>query len=107
MPLSQNIHVILDNYATHKRNDDWLAKHPNVCFHFTPTSASWLNQIKIWFGIFTRKSLHGASFQSTWQPSQTIEAFISRYNETATPFVLRKREVKGAQLRNNIINLRN
>lgn len=43
----QYVHVILDNYSTHKRNDDWLAKHPNVTFHFTPTSASWLNQVEI------------------------------------------------------------
>jgi transposase len=51
----QEIHIILDNYCTHKKNDEWLKKHPNVFFHFTPTSASWLNQIEIWFGILTRK----------------------------------------------------
>ncbi|BCO29311.1 IS630 family transposase ISCARN87 [Rhodoferax lithotrophicus] len=45
--LTQEVYVILDNYATHKKNDDWLALHPNVQFHFTPTSASWLNQIEI------------------------------------------------------------
>ncbi|MFZ3082824.1 IS630 family transposase [Rhodoferax ferrireducens] len=107
VPVSQEVHVILDNYATHKRNDDWLALHPNVHFHFTPTSASWLNQVEIWFGIFTRKSLSGASFQSTEQLTQAIEAFVTRYNETAAPFVWRKREVRGAQLRNTIVNLRN
>jgi len=107
VPLSQEVHVILDNYATHKRNDDWLALHPNVHFHFTPTSASWLNQVEIWFGIFTRKSLSGASFQSTEQLTQAIEAFVTSYNKTAAPFVWRKREVRGAQLRNTIVNLRN
>lgn len=107
VPASQEIHVILDNYATHKKNDDWLARHPNVYFHFTPTSASWLNQVEIWFGIFTRKSLHGASFQSTEQLTQAIEAFVTHYNKTAAPFVWRKREVRGAQLRNTIVNLRN
>jgi transposase len=107
VPATQEIHVILDNYATHKKNDDWLALHPNVHFHFTPTSASWLNQVEIWFGIFTRKSLSGASFQSTEQLTQAIEAFVTRYNETAAPFVWRKREVRGAQLRNTIVNLRN
>ena len=76
-------------------------------FHFTPTSASWLNQLEIWFGIFTRKSLRGASFQSTEQLTQAIEAFVKQYNENAAPFVWRKREVKGAQLRNTIVNLRN
>jgi transposase len=107
VPATQEVHVILDNYSTHKRNDDWLAKHPNVHFHFTPTSASWLNQVEIWFGIFTRKSLRGASFSSTQELSASIEAFVARYNETAAPFVWRKREVRGAQLRNTIVNLRN
>ena len=61
-PPDREIHVILDNLSTHKKNDDWLAAHPNVTFHFTPTSASWLNQVEIWFGIFSRKALAGASF---------------------------------------------
>jgi transposase len=107
VPATQEIHVILDNYSTHKKNDDWLARHPNVHFHFTPTSASWLNQVEIWFGIFTRKSLRGASFNSTQELSASIEAFVARYNETAAPFVWRKREVRGAQLKNTIANLRN
>lgn len=107
VPATQEVHVILDNYSTHKKNDEWLAKHPNVHFHFTPTSASWLNQVEIWFGIFTRKSLRGASFSSTQELSASIEAFVARYNETAAPFVWRKREVRGAQLRNTIVNLRN
>ena len=58
------LHVVLDNLSTHKKCDEWLARHPSVKFHYTPTSASWLNQIEIWFGIFTRKSLKGASFAS-------------------------------------------
>jgi transposase len=103
----KEIHVILDNYCTHKKNDTWLAKHPNVHFHFTPTSASWLNQVEIWFGIFSRKTLSGASFASTEQLIQEIEHFVSRYNESAAPFVWRKREVKGSQLRNTITNLCN
>ncbi len=64
MPEGKDIHVILDNYCIHKRNDPWLAAHPNVVFHFTPTSASWLNQVEIWFGIFARKALKGASFRN-------------------------------------------
>ena len=103
----QQIHVILDNYSTHKKNHDWLAKHPNVHFHFTPTSASWLNQVEIWFGIFTRKALSGASFANIEQLVQAIKAFIASYNQSASPFVWRKREVKGSQLRNTIVNLRN
>lgn len=107
IPDDQQIHVILDNYSTHKKNHDWLAKHPNVHFHFTPTSASWLNQVEIWFGILSRKTLSGASFASTEELVNAIEAFIASYNQSAAPFVWRKREVKGSQLRNTIVNLRN
>jgi transposase len=107
VPADREVHVILDNYSTHKKNHDWLAAHPNVSFHFTPTSASWLNQVEIWFGIMTRKTLRGASFNSTEQLTQAIKDFIAAYNEKSVPFVWRKREVKGAQLRNTIVNLRN
>jgi transposase len=106
-PADRQIHVILDNLCTHKKNDDWLAAHPSVTFHFTPTSASWLNQVEIWFGIFSRKALAAASFASIEQLVQAIRNFIEIYNDSAAPFVWRKREVKGAQLRNTIVNLRN
>ena len=105
--LRKNDLVILDNLSTHKKNDDWLTAHPNVTFHFTPTSASWLNQVEIWFGIFSRKALAGASFASIAQLVQAIRDFTEAYNRNAAPFVWRKREVKGAQLRNTIVNLRN
>jgi transposase len=106
LPVSREIHVILDNYSTHKKNDDWLAKYEGrVHFHFTPTSASWLNQIEIWFGLLTRKALRGASFASKDQLRAAIEAFVARTNENPKPFHWRKREVKGSQLRNTIINL--
>jgi transposase len=101
------VHVILDNYSTHKKNDAWLAAHSNVHFHFTPTSASWLNQIEIWFGILARKTRRGASFASIEELVQAIRAFIATYNQNSVPFVWRKREVRGAQLRNTIVNLRN
>ncbi len=108
LPADREIHVILDNYSTHKKNDDWLAKYEGrVHFHFTPTSASWLNQIEIWFGLLTRKALRGASFSSTDQLRAAIETFVSRTNENPKPFHWRKREVKGSQLRNTIINLCN
>jgi len=106
-PSDRQIHVILDNYCTHKKNETWLAAHPNVTFHFTPTSASWLNQVEIWFGIFTRKALSGASFRSAEQLKQAIHDFTAAYNQRAAPFVWRKREVKGSQLRHTIVNLRN
>lgn len=103
----QQIHVILDNYCTHKKNEKWLSENPNVYFHFTPTSASWLNQVEIWFGIFSRKSLTGASFKSTEELKEQIEAYVKNYNKECKPFKWRKREVKGSQLKNNIVNLRN
>ena len=104
----KDIHVILDNYSTHKKNDDWLAKFEGrVHFHFTPTSASWLNQIEIVFSLLQRKALTGASFTSKDQLRDAVEAFIRRHNEHAKPFRWRKREVKGSQLRNTIVNLCN
>lgn len=106
-PAHRELHVILDNYCTHKKCDVWLARHPNVHFHFTPTSASWLNQVEIWFGIMSRKALRGASFKNLAELRAAIEAFIAAYNPNAKPFKWRKREVKGAQLRNTIVNLRN
>ena len=103
----QELHVILDNYGTHKKCDAWLAQHPNVHFHFTPTSASWLNQVEIWFGILSRKALRGLSAKSTAELRQAMEAFIAAYGKHAKPFKWRKREVKGSQLRNTIVNLCN
>ena len=64
-PADQEIHVILDNLSTHaKKGGTWLARHPNVHFHFTPTNASWLNQIEVWFSILTVRVLRGGSFTS-------------------------------------------
>lgn len=103
----QEVHVILDNYCTHKKNEAWLAAHPSVHFHFTPTSASWLNMVEIWFGIFSRKSLSGASFSSKEELREQIETYSKVYNENCKPFIWRKREVKGSQLKNSIVNLRN
>ncbi len=106
-PPDRELHVILDNYCTHKKCDAWLAENPHVHFHFTPTSASWLNQVEIWFGIMSRKALRGASFKNVEELGRAIDAFIAAYNPTAKPFKWRKREVKGAQLKNTIVNLCN
>lgn len=108
LPVDKEIHVILDNYSPHKKNEDWLARFGGrVQLHFTPTSASWLNQIEIWFGLLTRKALRGASFASRDNLRSAIEAFIQRTNENPKPFKWRKRDVKGSQLRNTLINLCN
>lgn len=108
LPENKNVHVILDNYCTHKRNDEWLSKYSGrVQFHFTPTSASWLNQIEIWFGILSRKTLKGASFCNVAELKNAIDAFIVRHNQNAQPFKWRRREVKGSQIKNTIANSRN
>ncbi len=83
----RQIHVVLDNLNTHKpKRDMWLARHPNVQFHFTPTHASWMNQVEIWFSILSRNALQGASVTSTKQVRAQIDALIESYNEKATPF---------------------
>jgi transposase len=98
-------HAILDNYCIHKKCDEWLAAHPNVTFHYTPTSASWLNMIEIWFNIMTRKILRGVSFDSKDELAAAIEAYIEVYNQNAEPFEWKKREVVGSQIRDTISNL--
>ena len=100
----QRLKVIIDNLNTHKNNEAWLAKHPLVTFHFTPTRASWLNQVEGWFSILQGQSLTGASFTSVEQLKAHMDAFIETYNEDAEPFVWTKskvyqRRVKGRRLR--------
>jgi DDE superfamily endonuclease len=90
----RELHVVLDNLNTHKKNEWWLKKHPNVHFHFTPTRASWLNQVEIWFSILQGQSLSGASFDAVKQLQEHIDAFIGAYNEKAEPFVWTKKKVR-------------
>ena len=90
----REIHVILDNLNTHKpKHDRWLARHKNVHFHFTPTHASWLNQVEVWFSILSARALAGASFTSPRQVRDQIDAFINAYNQTAHPFEWTKQVV--------------
>jgi transposase len=102
----QEIHVILDNLSTHKpKRDQWLARHQNVRFHFTPTHASWLNQVEIWFSILARSTLDGASFTSVAQLRAAIDAFVDAYNATATPFQWRHATVHPKSLASRITDL--
>lgn len=104
----QEIHVILDNLNTHKpKRDQWLARHRNVHLHYTPTHASWLNQIEIWFSILSRRALRGASFTSPEQVRRAIDRFIAVYNQTAAPFEWRKKTVKQTSLQDKYGNLSN
>ena len=93
--LGQEIHVIMDNLKTHKpKRDRWMKRHPKIHFHFTPTHASWLNQVEIWFSLLSRYALKGASFTSVRELRQAIDDFISVHNEKAAPFEWTKRYVK-------------
>ena len=100
-------HVIMDNYCIHKKNDDWLRLHPNVHFHYTPTSASWLNQVEIWFNIMSRKVLRDGSFKSRDDLKNAIMKYIESYALHPHPFVWRKREVRGSQIADKLKNLIN
>lgn len=89
------LHVILDNLSTHKpKRDRWLARHPNVHLHYTPTHASWLNQIEVWFSKLSRAALKRASFTSVKQLRQAISAFIEAHNQVAQPFEWTKADVR-------------
>ena len=102
----REIHVILDNLNTHKPpRDQWLARHKNVRFHFTPTHASWLNQIECWFSILGGKSLSGASFTGVPQLRRHIDAFVESYNQTARPFGWTKSQVHQKRLKPRFADL--
>ncbi len=102
----QRIHVILDNLNTHKpKRERWLARHPNVHFHFTPSSASWLNQVEIWFSILSGAALSGANFTSPRQLRQAIDDFVTVYNQNARPFNRTKSEVHQKSLKRRIRQL--
>ena len=91
----RKIHVILDNLNIHKpKHDRWLQRHKNVNFHYTPTHASWLNQIEIWFSKLSRDALKGASFTSPVQLRTAIDTYIRVHNASAKPFRWTKTVVK-------------
>src|ERR1035438_10283104 len=101
------LHVVLDNLNTHKpKTDGWLRRHRRVHFHYTPTYASWLNQVECWFSILTRQALQGASFTSPQQLRQAIDQFVTVYNQTASPFEWRKAVVHPTSPKRYYANLR-
>ena len=88
VPHSLYVHIIMDNYATHKTAviRSWLARRPHYHVHFTPTSASWINQVERWFAELTRKQLRRGVHTSTKQLEADIRAFIARHNERPKPY---------------------
>jgi transposase len=82
------VHVILDNVSTHKTPDvqAWLGRHRRIQFHFTPTSASWMNQVETWFSVLTRQAIRRGNFESVRALVAAIERFTREWNACATPF---------------------
>jgi len=89
VPADLEVHIVLDNYSTHKhaKVKGWLARHDRFHLHFTPTYASWLNQVERWFGIITQRAIRRGSFRSVKELVQKIEQFVAAYNKNATPFM--------------------
>jgi transposase len=86
------LHIVVDNYATHKHPDvqAWLAKNPRITLHFTPTSGSWLNMVEIFFGIITRQAIRRGSFTSVKDLITAIGTFIDGWNDRCHPFTWTK-----------------
>ena len=88
MPPEKELHLICDNYATHKhaKVQRWLKRHPRFHIHFTPTSSSWLNLIERWFGELTEKCIRRGAFQSVHKLQEAIWNFIEQHNDKPTAF---------------------
>lgn len=89
VPADLEVHLIVDNYATHKHPKvrAWLARHTRYHMHFTPTYSSWLNQVERWFGLITQQAIRRGSFKSVRQLIADIERYIEQYNQHKRPFV--------------------
>jgi transposase-like protein/transposase len=88
----RQLHVVLDNYHTHKHDEinTWLAKNPRMTLHFTPTSGSWLNLVEVFFGIITRQAIRRGSFDSVTELVTAIGRFIDVWNDRCQPFTWTK-----------------
>lgn len=88
----RELHLVMDNYAAHKRVEvrDWLAANPRVHIHYTPTSGSWLNLVEVWFSIIERQAIHRGTFGSVKDLNTKIRAFVNGWNDRAHPFVWTK-----------------
>jgi transposase len=92
VPAGLDVHLIMDNYGTHKTPAvrAWFARHPRFHAHFTPTSASWINQIERWFALLTEKQIKRGSHRSTAALEQTIRDYLAIHNRSPKPFVWTK-----------------
>lgn len=89
MPAELELHLIADNYATHKhpRVKAWLVRHPRFHLHFTPTYSSWLNQVERWFGLITQQAIRRGSFKSVRELVAKIDRYVAHYNAHKRPFI--------------------
>jgi len=89
VPHDLDIHLVIDNYATHKHAKvrRWLSVRPRYHVHYTPTYASWLNQVEIWFGIITQRAIRRGVFRSVRKLTEKIHGFVEHYNRQSRPFV--------------------
>jgi transposase len=89
VPNGLQVHLILDNYSTHKHDDvkEWLDKHPRFHLHFTPTSSSWLNLVERWFGKLTEKAIRRGVFHSVPDLIAAIDDYLKATNENPEPFI--------------------
>lgn len=92
VPTDLDVHLVMDNYGTHKTPSvkSWFARHPRFQVHFTPTSASWINQVERWFSTLTEKQIRRGTHRSTRQLEQAIRSYLDNYNTDPKPFAWAK-----------------
>jgi putative transposase len=88
VPAGLDVHLVVDNYATHKHASVkwWLAINERWHVHYTPTYASWLNQVEIWFNLITQRAIRRGTFRSVKELRGKIEEYIQQYNRHPKPF---------------------
>ena len=89
VPPQLEVHLVIDNYGTHRhaRVKAWLARRPRFHVHFTPTYSSWLNQVERWFGLITQRAIRRGSFESVPDLKRKISEFVEHYNQHPKPFM--------------------
>jgi len=92
VPAQLDVHLVMDNYGTHKTSTirNWFARHPRFQVHFTPTSASWLNQVERWFATLTEKQIRRGTHRSTRELEDAIRAYLKINNAEPKPFIWTK-----------------
>jgi transposase len=92
VPASLDVHLVMDNYGTHKTPAvrGWLARHPRFKVHFTPTSSSWLNLIERWFALLSERQIKRGTHRSTMELERAIRHYLNTHNSQPKPFVWTK-----------------